>query len=77
MKIYVDENQKYYDILNAVNTYKLPEYLPVGYVPILKESNILHQDNNIINRTNIYSFNKSDGVNNKINYAYMHEQMHN
>lgn len=62
---------KYYDILNAVNTYKLPEYLPVGYVPILKESNILHQDNNIINRTNIYSFNKSDGVNNKINYAYI------
>ena len=36
-------------------------------MPILKEANILHQDNNIINRTNIYSFNKSD----KINYAYI------
>ena len=53
--------------LSKANLSKLPEYLPVAYVPILKEANILHQDNNIINRTNIYSFNKSD----KINYAYI------
>ena len=53
--------------LSKANVSKLPEYLPVAYVPILKEANILHQDNNIINRTNIYSFNKSD----KINYAYI------
>lgn len=52
---------------SKANVSKLPEYLPVAYVPILKEANILHQDNNIINRTNIYSFNKSD----KINYAYI------
>ena len=61
----------YYDAsINNINTSKLPEYIPVAYIPILKESNILHQDNNIINRTNIYSFNKSDG-DNKINYAYI------
>ena len=59
-------DNKYVDLSKA-NVSKLPEYLPVAYVPILKEANILHQDNNIINRTNIYSFNKSD----KINYAYI------
>ncbi len=66
-----DETLIKYDIKNVdlskANVSKLPEYLPVAYVPILKEANILHQDNNIINRTNIYSFNKSD----KINYAYI------
>ncbi len=66
-----DETSIKYDIKNVdlskANVSKLPEYLPVAYVPILKEANILHQDNNIINRTNIYSFNKSD----KINYAYI------
>ena len=66
-----DETSIKYDIKNVdlskANLSKLPEYLPVAYVPILKEANILHQDNNIINRTNIYSFNKSD----KINYAYI------
>lgn len=61
-----DETLIKYDI-NYKNVSRFPEYLPVAYVPILKEANILHQDNNIINRTNIYSFNKSD----KINYAYI------
>lgn len=59
-------DNKYVDLSKA-NVSRFPEYLPVAYVPILKEANILHQDNNIINRTNIYSFNKSD----KINYAYI------
>ena len=59
-------DNKYVD-LGKANVSRFPEYLPVAYVPILKEANILHQDNNIINRTNIYSFNKSD----KINYAYI------
>ena len=62
---------KYYDSSSTVNTFKLPEYLPTAYVPILRESNVFHQDNNIINRTNIYSFNKSDGTTSKINYAYI------
>lgn len=66
-----DETLIKYDIKNVdlskANVSRFPEYLPVAYVPILKEANILHQDNNIINRTNIYSFNKSD----KINYAYI------
>ena len=66
-----DETSIKYDIKNAdlskANLSKLPEYLPVAYVPILKEANILHQDNNIINRTNIYSFNKSNGI----HYAYI------
>lgn len=53
--------------LSKANLSKLPEYIPVAYVPILKEANILHQDNNIINRTNIYSFNKSNGI----HYAYI------
>lgn len=51
---------------------ELPEYIPSSYIPTIKESNILHQDNNIINRTNIYSFDKYN-VNdlNKIHYAYI------
>lgn len=65
-EISIKYDNKYVDLSKA-NVSKLPEYLPVAYVPILKEANILHQDNNIINRTNIYSFNKSD----KINYAYI------
>ena len=59
-------DNKYVDLSKA-NVSRFPEYLPVAYVPILKEANILHQDNNIINRTNIYSFNKSDGI----HYAYI------
>ena len=66
-----DETSIKYDIKNVdlskANVSRFPEYLPVAYVPILKESNILHQDNNIINRTNIYSFNKSNGI----HYAYI------
>ena len=59
-------DNKYVDLSKA-NVSRFPEYLPVAYVPILKEANILHQDNNIINRTNIYSFNKSNGI----HYAYI------
>lgn len=51
-------------ILNKID---INEYLPQSYVPILKESNIFHQDNNIINRTNIYSFNNSGDI----YYAYI------
>lgn len=61
-----DETLIKYDI-NYKNVSRFPEYLPVAYVPILKEANILHQDNNIINRTNIYSFNNSNGI----HYAYI------
>ena len=51
----------------VLNKIDVNEYLPQSYVPILKESNIFHQDNNIINRTNIYSFNDQG----KIYYAYI------
>ena len=62
----IEEIGKYYDKYECT-TNPLEEYLPVSYVPIIKKSNLLQQDNNIINRTNLYSFsNNSD-----IYYAYM------
>ena len=43
------------------------EYIPKAYIPIVKESNILHQDSNIINRSNIMSFDN----NGNIYYSYI------
>lgn len=41
---------------------KLNEYVPTGYISTLKESGILHQDHNVINRTNIYTFTDNSDV---------------
>lgn len=54
------------------NIRPLSEYLPTGYLPILKEANVLHQDSNIISRTNIYSFSKETETSEKgVYYAYI------
>ena len=58
------ENKK----VTAVN-----EYLPTGYLPILKEANVLHQDSNVISRTNLYSFTGHPNSENSegVYYAYI------
>lgn len=40
----------------------VPEYIPKAYIPIIKESNVLQQDSNLINRSNILTFDENGNV---------------
>ena len=56
----IENNVNYTSIINEETP--LDEYIPKAFIPIIRESNVMHQDSNFINRTNIFSFNENGNI---------------
>lgn len=61
------DNIKYINVNKETKLCYYDEWIPSRYVPIIKKSNVLELDTNILNRSSIYSMNK-DG---NIYYSYI------